>query len=68
MAAFPFPARRAALLLATAGITLLTACDENGEFDMDFRGLSGGFDTTEAANSPANRPAPDNRGVISYPG
>jgi murein DD-endopeptidase MepM/ murein hydrolase activator NlpD len=46
---------------------VLTACGGQ-PFDFDLRGLNGGFSTAEAATGPlANRPSPDNRGVISYP-
>jgi murein DD-endopeptidase MepM/ murein hydrolase activator NlpD len=34
---------------------------------MDLRDLGEGFSTTDAAMSAVERPAPDNRGVISYP-
>jgi murein DD-endopeptidase MepM/ murein hydrolase activator NlpD len=54
-------------LLATASATLLTACGDQ-PLDFDLRGLGGGFSTADAATGPlANRPRPDNRGVISYP-
>ena len=37
-------------------------------FDVDFRGLTGGFSTAEAAvNATTDRPKADTRGVISYP-
>lgn len=52
-------------LLAGVSLTVLTACDES--LDLDFRGLADGFDTSSAASQPADRPRPDNRGVISYP-
>jgi murein DD-endopeptidase MepM/ murein hydrolase activator NlpD len=36
--------------------------------DFDLRNNAGGFDTSSAAReATSNRPAPDNRGVISYP-
>ncbi len=45
----------------------LTACAE--PLDFDLRGQLGAFSTSNAARSAtANRPKPDNRGVISYPG
>lgn len=52
-------------LLLTSGL-LLSAC--NG-FDMDFRGdLGSRLDTSQAAlGVTAERPEPDNRGIISYP-
>jgi hypothetical protein len=47
---------------------LLTACDE--PLDLDLRGgLGGRLDTADAARTAtADRPAPDQRGIISYPG
>ncbi|MEX0370209.1 MAG: peptidoglycan DD-metalloendopeptidase family protein [Tateyamaria sp.] len=57
---------RGAVMLATCGLFLLAACDE--PLDFDLRGLSGGFTTAPAAqNATADRPRPDDRGVISYP-
>jgi murein DD-endopeptidase MepM/ murein hydrolase activator NlpD len=54
-------------LLAGASATLLAACGDR-PLDFDLRGLGGGFSTADAATGPlANRPRPDNRGVISYP-
>lgn len=54
-------------LLATASAGLLAACGDQ-PLDFDLRGLGGGFSTAEAATGPlADRPRPDNRGVISYP-
>lgn len=60
------------LLLLSATAMVLAGCDENGNitprnFDLDMRGLGGGFSTTEAARTLPNRPRPDSRGVISYP-
>lgn len=53
-------------LLAGAACLTLAACNQPLDFDM--RGLSGGFSTANAAQAAlAARPAPDNRGVISYP-
>jgi LysM repeat protein len=45
----------------------LAACSEPVDFDL--RGLGDGFSTAEAARQQptAERPRPDNRGVISYP-
>jgi len=55
---------RAALL--GSALILLSACE--GGFDFDLRGLGNGFDTSDAVRQPtANRPAPDNRGILSYP-
>ncbi|TQV69479.1 peptidoglycan DD-metalloendopeptidase family protein [Aliiroseovarius halocynthiae] len=56
-------------LLLTGSLLTLSACS-NG-FDMDMRGLAGGeLSTSQAAKSAgtAERPQPDARGVISYPG
>jgi len=55
-------------VFAGGSALLLAACDR--PLDLDLRGGFGdGFSTANAAaNAPlANRPAPDNRGVISYP-
>lgn len=50
-----------------ASALALAACGEQ-PLDFDLRGLGGGFSTAEAATGPlADRPRPDNRGVISYP-
>ncbi|WP_278920939.1 MULTISPECIES: M23 family metallopeptidase [Pseudophaeobacter] len=44
----------------------LAACE--GPLDYDLRGQIGGFNTTQAAQTAtANRPAPDSRGLITYP-
>ena len=54
-------------LLAGTSVILLAGC-EGHPLDLDLRGVGGGFSTAQAANAPlANRPSPDNRGVISYP-
>ena len=55
------------LILTGTALGLLAACDRPLDFDM--RGNFGNtLDTAEAARQPvANRPAPDARGVISYP-
>jgi murein DD-endopeptidase MepM/ murein hydrolase activator NlpD len=68
----PITAKARTALFATAALVALSACDEDGnirgqDFDLDFRNLSGGFDTTEAAQNLPNRPRPDDRGVISSP-
>ncbi len=58
-----FPKRSATLL---AGCLVLAACDE--PLDFDLRGNVGGFSTASAARAAtAARPAPDARGIISYP-
>ncbi|MGJ8545143.1 MAG: peptidoglycan DD-metalloendopeptidase family protein [Sulfitobacter sp.] len=54
-------------LLAGGASLLLTACGEK-PLDFDLRGLTGGFSTADAAQvATAERPSPDDRGVISYP-
>ena len=46
----------------------LTACDTVSNLDLDLRNNAGGLDTSDAArNATLDRPAPDSRGVISYP-
>jgi LysM repeat protein len=50
----------------------LTACDtvsnSVANLDLDLRNNAGGLDTSDAArNATLSRPAPDSRGVISYP-
>lgn len=53
-------------IFATGAAALLAGCDQ--PLDFDLRGLGGGFSTAQAANDAvADRPRPDNRGVISYP-
>ncbi|MFY9211655.1 MAG: LysM peptidoglycan-binding domain-containing M23 family metallopeptidase [Aestuariivita sp.] len=57
-------AKRSATL--TALCLVLAGCDE--PLDFDLRGNVGGFSTAPAARSvTTNRPAPDARGIISYP-
>ena len=61
--AFPFR-----LAVMGASLLALAACGPGG-FDIDLRGGAGGLDTSDAVrNATASRPAPDARGVISYPG
>ncbi|SHH31914.1 LysM peptidoglycan-binding domain-containing M23 family metallopeptidase [Marivita hallyeonensis] len=61
--------RRSAFRLGTglSALALLTACSE--PLDLDMRGImNGGFNTADAARAAtAQRPDPDDRGVISYP-
>ncbi|WP_238928554.1 peptidoglycan DD-metalloendopeptidase family protein [Alexandriicola marinus] len=59
------PAIRRGTLLACSA-ALLAACSDE-PFDLDLRDLTSGFDTTAALAATPTRPAPDNRGVISYP-
>lgn len=56
-------------LMTTAALAFLGACAENPfeDFDFDLRDLGDGFDTSEAVANLPDRPAPDERGVISYP-
>jgi murein DD-endopeptidase MepM/ murein hydrolase activator NlpD len=59
--------------LAAGAVTVLVSCGPQGGLDLsrldpDMRGWGGGFDTAEAAAQAQPRPAPDQRGVISYPG
>ncbi|KUJ82006.1 LysM peptidoglycan-binding domain-containing M23 family metallopeptidase [Ruegeria profundi] len=60
---------KSAILRCATGATalvILAGCD--GPLDYDLRGNVGGFSTSDAAQAAtANRPAPDARGVISYP-
>ena len=65
----PLSRRLARAALATSAIGLLAACDPDGTFDADLRNFGQiGFDTTAAAKRATEaRPAPDARGVISYP-
>ncbi len=58
--------RLTATLVASASLFALAACDD---FDSDFRGYGGGFNTTSAAQKATEpRPSPDDRGILSYPG
>ncbi|WP_282021909.1 peptidoglycan DD-metalloendopeptidase family protein [Ruegeria faecimaris] len=52
--------------LGVASLAILAGCER--PLDYDLRGQVGGFSTAEAAQSATtNRPAPDARGVITYP-
>lgn len=54
--------------VAAAAALLLASCGANGTFDPDMRGLiRGPLDTAEAAQRAQPRPAPDSRGLITYP-
>lgn len=55
------------LAMTASALALLTACD-SGLPDLDLRDRAGGFDTSPAVANLPDRPQPDNRGVISYPG
>ena len=53
---------------ASALMVLLASCGANGRFDPDFRGwMPGSLTTAEAAATAAPRPAPDARGIITFP-
>ncbi len=58
---------RPAVFLASTAL-VLTGCGENG-LDFDMRGAFGNAHSTAdaARNATADRPLPDDRGVISYP-
>lgn len=58
--------RRVPLILSSCSLALISACTE--PLDFDLRGLSGGFSTSQAAQTATeDRPRPDDRGIISYP-
>lgn len=63
------PARLRHGLILGASALALAACEPDGSFDGDLRHFGRtGFDTSAAARqATAARPAPDARGVISYP-
>lgn len=52
------------ILMGTAALAL-SACD--GLPDFDLRDLGNAFDTSASVENLPDRPAPDDRGVISYP-
>lgn len=55
-------------VLAASLTLLLASCGANGTFDPDLRGwMPGSLSTAEAAARAAPRPAPDSRGVITFP-
>jgi murein DD-endopeptidase MepM/ murein hydrolase activator NlpD len=62
------PHRHIHALLAGTCVLALSACGDTMDFDL--RGpIGGGLDTTSAARTAtAERPQPDARGIISYPG
>ncbi|KNG92421.1 M23 family metallopeptidase [Pseudaestuariivita atlantica] len=61
--------RTARLTLASISLAALVACgDQPLDFDLRGKLSNNRFDTSEAArNATIDRPAPDSRGVISYP-
>ena len=60
---------RTTRLAALPALLLLGACTQGEPFDVDLRRFgTGGFDTSAAVReATANRPAPDARGVLTYP-
>ncbi|MFV0384578.1 LysM peptidoglycan-binding domain-containing protein [Paracoccus sp. (in: a-proteobacteria)] len=55
------------LAAMAASAALLASCGANTGFDPDLRGwIPGTLSTAEAASRAAPRPAPDNRGVITF--
>lgn len=62
--------RRPALLLTASALVAVTGC--GGDMDFDMRGAFGDApstaDAARGATATAERPAPDARGIISYPG
>ena len=52
-------------LMASAALLALGACETPVDFDL--RDLTGGFGTAKSVQDLPARPAPDDRGVISYP-
>ncbi|WP_282118277.1 LysM peptidoglycan-binding domain-containing M23 family metallopeptidase [Ruegeria atlantica] len=57
---------KSAVAAGVASLAFLAGCE--GPIDYDLRGNVGGFSTADAAQAAtANRPAPDARGVITYP-
>jgi murein DD-endopeptidase MepM/ murein hydrolase activator NlpD len=62
------PAPLIRILLLGGALSALSACQSISEFDWDMRSPGKTLDTSQAARSAtADRPAPDARGVISYP-
>lgn len=60
--------RKMRLTFLAGGSALALAACGGQPLDFDLRGINGGFTTAQAATAPlADRPRPDNRGVISYP-
>lgn len=65
----PHSRRLTRVLLTGVALAVLAGCGKDGSFDADLRHFGKtGFDTTDAVRqATADRPAPDARGVISYP-
>lgn len=53
-------------VVTLAALVALAGCGANGRFDPDLRGLMGGLGTADAAAAATPRPAPDERGVITF--
>lgn len=53
------------ILMTTAAVGLLAACET--PLDFDLRDLANGFDTSQSVENLPARPRADDRGVISYP-
>lgn len=64
----PAPGRRPAQLALAAALLALAACGPDQSFDWDLRPKAAGSTADAAARASAPRPAPDARGVLSYPG
>ncbi|WP_324754752.1 peptidoglycan DD-metalloendopeptidase family protein [Roseovarius sp. Pro17] len=66
----PFnPQRRPRLTVMLAGTCALALSACGDTMDLDMRGPIGGLDTAGAARTAtADRPRPDSRGILSYPG
>lgn len=61
------PSPRARALCMTATLAILAACNSS-DLDWDLRSRPGALNTSDAARSAAaERPRPDERGIISYP-
>ena len=62
------------ILVATSALTLAGCSGDGGsslfgDFDLDLRGSAGQLDTSDAARTAnVQRPIPDSRGVVTYPG
>ncbi len=52
-------------ILTGTAVLALAACEQFPDFDL--RDLGNGFDTSAAVTNLPNRPAADDRGIISYP-
>jgi lipoprotein NlpD len=59
--------RANSLRVGCAALALAAAAGCDRPLDLDMRDIGGGFSTADAALAAPDRPAPDARGVISYP-